>query len=138
MAAGPLNPANLSYPFHLPLFIKPLPAGLTAQDIHYLHAKGALDILQLNLRRSLVRSYVRYVHPFMPVLDLRDLIQCASETFSTGPSPISILVFQAVMFAGLSFLEPGKLKEFGFNTKREARKAYFHRTRVGEIFVGYL
>ncbi|KEF58959.1 uncharacterized protein A1O9_03802 [Exophiala aquamarina CBS 119918] len=34
------------------------------------------------------------------------------------------------MFAGLPFLEPGKLGELGFSTKREARKAYFHRARL--------
>lgn len=132
MTASRTELATLSFPFHLPVFIKPLPAKLTAQDIHYLHVKGALDIPPLNLRRGLIRSYVRYVHPFLPVLDLRNLVQCTCETFSTGPAPISILVFQAVMFAGLPFLELDKVKELGFSTKREARRVFHNRARVSE------
>lgn len=138
MAASRSEPASLSYPFRPAVFIKPLPAKLTAQDIHYLHVKGALDIPPLSLRRGLIRSYVRYVHPFMPVLDLPNLVQCTCETFGAGPAPISILVFQAVMFAGLPFLELDKVKELGFSTKREARRVFQNRTRVSERTAGQI
>lgn len=113
---------------YLPSYIKPLPRHITSRDLVYLADKGAFTIPDDALRDEILRAYVALVYPFMPTLDLEDFlgpILCGSQRGS-----ISLLLFQAVMFAGVSFVDEGILRSYGYRSKKAARKDLYRRVRL--------
>jgi hypothetical protein len=53
-------------------YIRPLVPSLSPENIEFLERKGALSIPDDKLRNQLLRSYVEYVHPYMPLLEMTD------------------------------------------------------------------
>ncbi|RMZ82000.1 hypothetical protein DV737_g2311, partial [Chaetothyriales sp. CBS 132003] len=80
------------------------------------------------LRNELLRCYAQYVHPYLPLLNLQDFIIPIER--NDGHNPISLLLFQAVMFAGTSFIDMGYLIAEGFDTRKAARRAFFQRVKL--------
>lgn len=112
----------------LPAYIKSLPSRFGQDDIAYLQGKGALVIPDQPLRNALLQSYADYVHPLMPLLDLHQLTRIVNR--NDGVEPISLLLFQAVMFAGVATVDMGPLTAAGHSSRREARRAFFNKTRL--------
>ncbi|KAF5981363.1 cutinase transcription factor 1 beta [Fusarium coicis] len=55
-----------------------------------------------------------------------------SQKESTGPqSTISLLVFQAMLFASCNFVSLHVIKQLGFSSLRTARAEFYRRTKVG-------
>ncbi|OCK78238.1 hypothetical protein K432DRAFT_357177 [Lepidopterella palustris CBS 459.81] len=123
------TPPSLDQQAHrYPRYIRPLPAHIGSEDIDYLAKKDALTIPSDELRGLLLRHYVQYVHPFMPILDLEDfLIRIARDD---PAKPISFLLFQAVMFVSVAFVPIESLHEAGFTSRKAARKIFFQRVRL--------
>jgi hypothetical protein len=114
----------------LPAFIRPLPAKIAAEDVDYLHLKGALTLPSLPLQNALLRAYVEYVHPYMPLLELHDFLSAINSVDGLC-GQISLFLYHAVMFAGTAYVDVKILKEAGYANRKAARKAYFQKTRVG-------
>lgn len=112
----------------LPAFIKPIPVKYSADDISYLAKKGALTIPSPPLRNALLQCFIKFIHPFMPLLDLHELLRTI-ETNNEN-SAISLLLFQAIMFASTASVDLKYLKASGYATRREARRDFFQKTRV--------
>ena len=112
----------------LPDYIRGLPARLQKEDIDYLAMKGALTIPDVTLRNELLKSYIHYVHTYMPLLDLEDFLQTIVQC--DGINRMSLLLFQAVMFAGTAFIDLKHLHAAGYSSRKAARKAFFQRARL--------
>lgn len=113
----------------LPGYLKPLPQRMTSADVDYLWAKGALSLPELPVRNALFRSYLEFVHPYMPLIEVHELLEIVEE--GTGASgKISLLLFQAIMFAGTAFVDMEFLNSAGFSNRKVARKAFFQKARV--------
>ncbi|KAF2003361.1 cutinase transcription factor 1 alpha [Amniculicola lignicola CBS 123094] len=113
----------------LPLYIKPLPAKIGADEVSYLDKKGALAIPTLGLRKEMLRAYVEFVHPYMPLLDLHDFLMTIDRA-DGSLGKVSLILFQAVMFAGSAFVDMEHLRAAGYVTRKEARKDFFQKTRL--------
>ncbi|KAJ5033347.1 uncharacterized protein L3040_008465 [Drepanopeziza brunnea f. sp. 'multigermtubi'] len=113
----------------LPGFLKPLPPRMTSVDIDYLFAKGALSLPDAPTRNALLRAYIEYVHPYMPLVELHEVLRII-EDGSGMTGKMSLLLFQAIMFAGTAFVDMQYLEPAGFTNRKSARKAYFQRARV--------
>lgn len=111
-----------------PRFLKPLPARVSAEDLEFLRFRGALTIPESGLRNELLRSYIQWIHSFMPVLNLQEFLRCVAENDPNGN--VSVLLFQAVMFVGTAFVDLKHLQDAGFSTRKDARDAFFTRLRV--------
>ncbi|RVX74797.1 hypothetical protein B0A52_01074 [Exophiala mesophila] len=83
----------------LPEFLEPVPSHLPPEDIEYLHKKGCFDIPAPKFRDAILRCYSEFSHPYMPLLDLGRFLYAITDP-SPNTSRISLLLFQAVMFAG--------------------------------------
>lgn len=130
--AGPISPkTSQQAKGWLPNFIRPLPAKFQSDDIAYLEAKGALTIPSQGLRKELMKSYLQFVHPYMPLLELDDFLRTMAR--NDGSLRMSLLLFQATMFAGTAFISMKHLIEAGYESRKEARKAFFQRARVWRI-----
>jgi hypothetical protein len=112
----------------LPDYIRGLPPRLQHEDIDYLAAKGALTLPDVELRNELLKSYIHYVHPYMPLLDLDEFLQTIAR--NDGIHRMSLLLFQAVMFAGTAFVDMEHLRNAGYPNRKLARKVFFQRARV--------
>lgn len=121
-----LTPSNPSG--GLPDYIRRLPQRLQPEDFQYLQAKGALTIPDRALRDELLKAYIHYVHPYMPLLDLEEFLQILAR--NDGIHHVSLLLFQAVMFAGTAFVDMDALRKAGYNNRKTARKIFFQRARV--------
>ncbi|KAH7130774.1 cutinase transcription factor 1 alpha [Dendryphion nanum] len=113
----------------LPLYIKPLPSRIGPDEISYLEKKGALTLPQGTLRSEMLRAYVEFVHPYMPLLDLYDFLTIIDRP-DGSLGRVSLILFQAVMFAGSAFVDMRHLRAAGYVTRKEARKDFFTKTRV--------
>ncbi|KAJ5939500.1 C6 transcription factor [Penicillium verhagenii] len=129
----------------LPDYIKPPSSHLQIEDLNFLIRKGAFDVPQAELGQEILKSYIRHVHPHMPFLDL-DLFSnaifngninsiAASTAFQDGieddgQEAISLLLFQAVMFAGAFFVDLKYLYAAGFLSRRSALETLFQRARA--------
>jgi hypothetical protein len=114
----------------LPAFIKPLPDWLSSDDIDYLQNKGALTIPSNPLRAQLLQRFIEYVYGYMPLLDLAELLQAMELEGKDAAPGLSLLLFQAIMFAGAAFVDTEHLRAAGYCTRREARKDLFERVKV--------
>ncbi|KAE8146373.1 fungal-specific transcription factor domain-containing protein [Aspergillus avenaceus] len=112
----------------LPDYIRGLPPRLQKEDIDYLAMKGALTVPDVGLRNELLKAYVHYVHTYMPLLDLEDFLQTIVQ--NDGIRRMSLLLFQAVMFAGTAFVDLKHLQAAGYSSRKTARKAFFQRARL--------
>ncbi|KAL5337792.1 fungal-specific transcription factor domain-containing protein [Aspergillus crustosus] len=112
----------------LPDYIRGLPARLQKEDIDYLALKGALTVPDVTLRNELLKAYIHYVHTYMPLLDLEDFLQTVVQ--NDGIRRMSLLLFQAVMFAGTAFIDLKHLHAAGYSSRKAARKAFFQRARL--------
>lgn len=125
----PFDTPTLQPKHRLPGYLNPLPGRMTSSDIDYLFSKSALSVPQQSVRNAILRSYVEYVHPSLPVIDLHDLLRIINdETGAMGKT--SLLLLQAIMFAGAAFVDVEHLKAAGFVNRKVARKAFFQRARV--------
>jgi hypothetical protein len=111
-----------------PRFLKPLSSRIASEDVEFLRSKGALTIPKPSLRKELLKAYVQWVYSSLPVLDLHSFLAAVAQ--NDPDANISLLLFQAVMFAGTAFVNIRHLQAAGFKTRREARKAFFNNTRV--------
>ncbi|CAK7200315.1 hypothetical protein SEUCBS139899_003006 [Sporothrix eucalyptigena] len=96
--------------------------------MEYLAEKDALTIPDTEFRDELLRTYVKIVYCFVPALDLDDFLDPIIH--GDDSHPVSLLLFQAVMFASVVFVDDSLLKARGFATRKEARKVFFNRVRI--------
>ncbi|KAK8135845.1 fungal-specific transcription factor domain-containing protein [Apiospora sp. TS-2023a] len=113
----------------LPGFIRPLPSKIAPEDVNYLHMKGALTLPSPSLQNALLRAYVEYVHPYMPLMELHDFLAAINSTDGLY-GQISLFLYHAVMFASTAYVDVKYLKEAGYSSRKAARKAFFQKTRL--------
>jgi hypothetical protein len=117
---------NLS---NIPYFIKPLPPRVGPDEAAYLEKKGALTVPSNTLRNELLRAYIEFVHPYMPLIDLYDFLLII-ETGNGSAGRISLILYHAVMFAGSAFVDMHHLYNAGYHSRKQARKDFFNKTRL--------
>ncbi|OBW68292.1 MAG: Uncharacterized protein AUREO_016540 [Aureobasidium pullulans] len=112
----------------LPAFIRTFPSTFGPEDLSYLAKKGALTIPPPGLRAALLRCFVENIHPYMPLLDIHELINTVDN--NDANSAISLLLFQAIMFAGVASVDMAYLHTAGYTNRRAARRDFFQKTRL--------
>ncbi|KAL2815065.1 fungal-specific transcription factor domain-containing protein [Aspergillus cavernicola] len=115
------------YRFALPAFIQKLPA-LADEDIQYLAAKEIFSLPDRRLQSELLRTFVLHVHPYLPVLDLPIFLEAIAN--NDGYSHVSLLLFYAVMFSAIAFIDPAHIQRAGYTSRKAARQEFFRKARV--------
>jgi hypothetical protein len=96
----------------LPTYLKPLPPRMTSVDIDYLFAKGALSLPETSVRNALLKAYIEYVHPYMPLVEMHELLGMIDDV------------------TGTAFVDMEFLRRAGYTNRKAARKAFFQKARV--------
>jgi hypothetical protein len=146
---------------------------MSESDLDFLARKGVFWLPDEHLRGELIQAFFDFVYPFMPLLDKDDLIGAMNGTYDSlhrdvegdinisdedQPMQVSLLLFQAIMFAGspVSKLPPHHptacrcgscdtdmplivvsqyvpvsfLRALGYDTRKAARDSFYWRTRI--------
>ncbi|EXJ63418.1 uncharacterized protein A1O5_11467 [Cladophialophora psammophila CBS 110553] len=110
----------------LPHYLRPIPTHISNEDLDYLQRKGAFDIPATIQRNELLRCYIQYVHPLLPIIDLRDFLRAIDRD---DPSDtISLMLLQAVMFAGTTFIDMNYVT--GYENRRAYQRGYFQKVKM--------
>jgi hypothetical protein len=112
----------------LPAYVSALPSSWTEDDVRYISAKQVLTVPEPELRSALLQSYIEWVHPLCPVLDLEEFLTAIARQDGSG-GRISLLVLHAVLLAGAAFVDERCLVAAGYGSRLVARKAFFLRAR---------
>ncbi|KAF5529343.1 cutinase transcription factor 1 beta, partial [Fusarium napiforme] len=112
----------------LPAFIRTPPQHLDNRDMYYLSHKLCLSIPDPGFRDELLRVYVTVVHSFLPILDIEEY--AGSILHNNGRNPISLLLFQAVNFASVTFVDIKMLNSRGYASRIAARRDFYDRVRI--------
>lgn len=102
---------------------------MVIEEVGYLWKKGALTIPDPPFRNALLSAYIEFVHPYMPLIELDEFLRIVSEG-AGKVGRVSLLLFQAVMFTAVAFVDMSYLTAAGYSTRRAARKAFYLKTRV--------
>jgi hypothetical protein len=113
----------------LPSWLTPLPTHISAVDVDYLRRKGALLVPEPKLRDELLKKYIQFVHPGLPLLDLEVFQASLQDPLRNGS--ISLLLFQAVMFAGAAWADIKMVRRLGYWTRVAIRRAFYIKAKVG-------
>lgn len=97
--------------------------------MEYLQNKGALSLPTTKLQKALLDAYIEFVHPARPVLDLKDLIPIFKPNHHSG-GQFSLLLYQALLYASVGFVDPILLQDAGYSSRRVAREVLFFKFRV--------
>lgn len=113
----------------LPSCFRPVPASISAIDAHSLESHGALALPPNALQANLLQAFAESVYPYMPVVDLVPFVNivCSRTAYS---GQVSLLLYQAVMFSAVAFVDVEHLREAGYQTRKIARQVFFDRARV--------
>lgn len=100
--------------------------------MQYLSLKGALTLPGIPLQNALIQSYIEYVYPYMPLIDLHGFLNIVDRRDGVN-GQTSLLLYQSIMFAATAFVDMKYLRDAGFTTRKAARKAFFQKTRVSQL-----
>ena len=123
----------------LPPYLATPSACMQQVDVDFLIQKGALDIPEPQIAQEIFKAYIRHIHPHIPVLGLGQFSNALFNNGSVGPyysddlNKISLLLFQAVMFAGAFFIDLKFLYAAGYLSRRHALDNLFQRARVRKV-----
>lgn len=112
----------------LPVYIRPVPKQMHGDDVAYLRKKGAFDIPEPILLNELLRLYIQWVHPFLPIIDIPDFLDTTDK--NDPGDQVSLMLFQAVICAAATFIEMRHLAGYPYQNRRAARKAFFDKVKV--------
>lgn len=102
---------------------------MAIEDLGHLWMKGALTIPDTPFRNALITAYIQFVHPYMPLIELHEFLQIVDEETAEADE-ISLLLFQAVMFTAVAFVDMSHLIAAGYSTRKAAREAFYLKARV--------
>ncbi|KEF53345.1 uncharacterized protein A1O9_10320, partial [Exophiala aquamarina CBS 119918] len=120
------SPSTFAEVANLPLYILPPRRKVNDDDLQFLAHRGALSIPEDELRDQLLRAFILYSHPFLPVICLDDLLQALE---GDGQCQISLMLFHAVMFAGSAFVDEFYVHRAGFDDRRSARAFFYQKIK---------
>ncbi|KAF7114732.1 hypothetical protein CNMCM5793_009683 [Aspergillus hiratsukae] len=113
---------------HLPSFLAELPDRLHRDDVEYLRRSGALDLPSDMLRNELLKSYLLWVHPHMPILGLHEFLSAIAG--DNESHRIGLLLFHAVLFAASAFIDVCHIRAEGYASRSAFRESLSRKVKA--------
>ena len=128
--------ADITYSYYPFLAISNLP-GILPQDVNYLELQGCLRVPTRSVLDEFVQQFFLHVHPLLPLFNEGDFwelyCQQSAGIGGSGEVPcgrLSLLVFQAMLFATCNFVSRNSICALGFPSIRLARAALYRRAKL--------
>lgn len=122
---------SVTFSYYRFLEVKEL-AKLVPGDVRYLESKGCLHVPSRPHLDQFIRHYFLYVHPCTPILDEGHFwdIYLSLRGNKNETETISLLLFQAMLFAATSFVPLDVIRACGFRNYYMAREVFHERARL--------
>ncbi|PYH35083.1 fungal specific transcription factor domain-containing protein [Aspergillus neoniger CBS 115656] len=102
--------------------------SIAFKDREELQSSGTLLLPSEDLRGLLLQSYLRWVHPLVPVLEIPNIFQRLLESDDRQfPQP---LLYQAVLYAGSSYVDSLELQAAGHPSRDTIGRVIRERARM--------
>lgn len=116
----------------LPSFIQPLDKlRFDEDDLQYLAHKNVFDLLPEPLAKATISRYAEFVHPMAPAFDIGEVLNIMS---GSSKKQMPLLLYHAMMTAGLRSVDDDILLDHGFGSKSEARDVCYQKAKVCKAF----
>lgn len=110
---------------------------ISNEDISYLQGKGCFHLPKKDILDDLFTCYFDYVHPHMPFIDETEFWEVylrrdveSRPAHRCNESRISLLLFQAILFAATTCAPLSVLRRAGYSSRKIARRDAFFRVRA--------
>ncbi|KAF4869259.1 Cutinase transcription factor 1 beta [Colletotrichum siamense] len=97
--------------------------------VEFLEKQGAFRLPSLSLQSALLKAFIEFVYPRMPLLNLTKLCE-AIESYDGGTKDFSLLLYQAILFAGSAHVKQADLAGTEFTDKLSLRKTLYQRAEL--------
>jgi hypothetical protein len=110
------------------LFEVKYPAHLDQSQHSILRRQEAMSMPSTELMNEILSTYIGYIHPRLPFLELSVLSSDLRKGVSAGT--FSLLVLQALTSAALVYVKESSVENAGYKSPREASRAYYAKAKV--------
>ncbi|KAF4978188.1 hypothetical protein FZEAL_5384 [Fusarium zealandicum] len=123
--------SSVTYAYYPFLSMGNLP-NIPPQDVNFLESQGCLRVPTRALLDEFLQQYFLHVHPLLPLLNEGDFwdLYCHSSSAGMPNERMSLLVFQAILFASCNFVSRSTIKALGYPNIRAARAAFYRRAKL--------
>jgi hypothetical protein len=119
--------ASSTFQHALPPYIRTTDFSTCAKaDLDYLVAQEVFTTLPAELTSLVLDRYEKFVHPLSPCFILSD-IRNAIETSCTQ---LPLMLYHAIMCAGLAAVETHHIIQHGWSSKAQARQSCYKKAKV--------
>jgi hypothetical protein len=133
-AHGPVKDLILYSPVpRLPSFIKPPSHLIEQRQLDFLGHEGALSLPDRQTQRIMVEAFAAFAFPYLPIVDLGMVLKTLQDhEDSQTVASIGLLLYQAIMYAGSSFVDTNYFRAEGgeFGSRMTARAELSRRITV--------
>ncbi|EHY57967.1 hypothetical protein ABEF92_002349 [Exophiala dermatitidis] len=102
---------------------------LDQEELQFLETLGCYRVPARASLDEFIKAYFLYIHPLQPLLDEAEFWRAYSTPSSCSTKPISIFVFQAMLFAACSFVPFSTIQRLGFSNYYAARATFYRRAK---------
>lgn len=118
---GPTQALDLgSVDVSLPAFIEPFRSGLDSLSIECLRKHRAFDFPTDTRRIELIRCYLKFLYPILPVVEPTVLVGTIRE--DPSDEKISLLLFWAILSSAMAYIDLPYLKDCVYSDRHSGRK----------------
>ncbi|KAF5233995.1 hypothetical protein FANTH_12349 [Fusarium anthophilum] len=112
----------------LPAFIQK-PAFPDSGYITFLQSQGVLSLPPIPMQLELVKSFIEFIYPRMPLLDLEDFLGCVGYLDGSG-GQLSLVLYGAILFAGSTHIDQEVVCAYGYSDRRLLRRELYKRAQL--------
>ncbi|KAB5578351.1 fungal-specific transcription factor [Coniochaeta sp. 2T2.1] len=127
----PLLSSDIVYSYYPFLNISNL-THILPQDVNYLESQGCFRVPTRAVLDEFVQQYFLHVHPLLPLFNEGDFWDVYLQQGPPGAPQqrMSLLVFQALIFATCNFVSRQSIKALGYPSIRTCRAALYRRAKL--------
>lgn len=121
----------------LPSYIHCDLSHISHDDLSYLQGKGCFTLPRKEILDDLLKCYFDYIHPHVPFLDEQEVWETYLDRDSGSQRfhhidgyRISLLLFQAIIFAATTCAPLNVLRKEGYSSRGAARRDAFYKVRT--------
>ncbi|KAF4987494.1 hypothetical protein FDECE_15414 [Fusarium decemcellulare] len=112
----------------LPAFIRS-PSVPNSGYAAFLQSQGVFELPNVTIQCALIASFVEYIYPRMPLIDLENFLSCVgSPDGSRGK--VSLVLYYAVLFAGSTHVELEDIHIYGYSDRKLLRRELYRRVEL--------
>ncbi|KAK2667661.1 hypothetical protein RAB80_016852 [Fusarium oxysporum f. sp. vasinfectum] len=115
-----------------PFLVLPDLRVLPEQDVDFLELNRCFHLPVRTVQEEFINQYFLYLHPYYPLVDEKEFwdMYMGRESGDGKGRPMSLLVFQAMLFAASAFVSPVVLKNAGYTSVKVARNIFYRRAKL--------